>query len=65
MSKKAFQLNANHPLVNSLRFIVNKFEHAWGAGGGGARALYRGVDLAIKTCTEGELHRSDSNSSTD
>ena len=43
VNKKAFQLNANHPLVNSLRFIVNKFEHVWGAGGGGgAQALYRG-----------------------
>ena len=29
-NKKAFQSNANRPLADSPRFIVNKFEHVQG-----------------------------------
>ena len=34
MNKKAFQSNTNHPLSDSLYFIVNKFECVWEVGGG-------------------------------
>ena len=34
--KKAFQLNANCPLADSLSFLANKFEHV----GGGGRAVW-------------------------
>ena len=47
VNKKAFQLNANHPFVNSLRYIVNKFEHV---GGGGLGPCTEGEDL-VRPCT--------------
>ena len=34
MNKKALQSNANHPLADSLGYLMNKFEHV-SAGGGG------------------------------
>ena len=42
--EKAFQSNTNHPLSDSPCFIVklNKFEHIWGAEGGGAGGQHRG-----------------------
>ena len=33
MNKKALQSNANHPLADSLGYLMNKFEHV-SAGGG-------------------------------
>ena len=32
-NKKAFQSSANHPLADSLRFRVNKFEYVMGVRG--------------------------------
>ena len=51
MYKKAFQSNANRPIIDSTFFIVNKFEYFWGrrwgqSGGpvvGKPRALNTGV----------------------
>ena len=34
LNMKAFQSNANHLLVDSLGYILNKFEHLLGRGGG-------------------------------
>ena len=30
--KKALQSNNNHPTADSMRFIVNRFEHVWSGG---------------------------------
>ena len=35
--QEGIQSSANHPLADSPRFIVNKFEHVQGGGRGGGR----------------------------
>ena len=51
-NKKAFQLNANRPLADSMVNIVNKFEHLC------RRVLYSEVQLEqARTCPRGSVAR--------
>ena len=53
-TRRPFQMNANRLVVDSPRFIVNKFEHVWGVGVGAlcrGLVLYKEAELGLCTGT--------------
>ena len=54
--KNVFQLNANRPLVDSMIFILNKFEHVEAGRG----AVQRGpTRTSLQITGHGTLHKED------